>query len=52
MPMSCSGSEIALHLYPGEGVNMARRLPAAHTVLLADRRNDAMMAIRNHFAMS
>jgi asparagine synthase (glutamine-hydrolysing) len=46
-----SDSEIALHLYLRDGMNMTRRLRGEFAVLIADRRNDAMLAIRDRFGI-
>lgn len=46
-----SDSEIALHLYLREGMNMARHLRGEFAVVIADRRNGAMLAIRDRFGI-
>jgi asparagine synthase (glutamine-hydrolysing) len=46
-----SDSEIALHLYHREGMNLAQHLRGEYAVLLADRKNKAMMAIRDRFGI-
>ena len=46
-----SDSEIALHLYLREGMNLGRHLRGEFAALIADRRNDAMLAIRDRFGI-
>jgi len=46
-----SDSEIALHLYLREGMNLGRHLRGEFAALIADRRNDAMFAIRDRFGI-
>lgn len=46
-----SDSEIALHLYHRDGMNLAKSLRGEFAVLIADRRNNAMMAIRDRFGI-
>src|SRR5215472_15969094 len=46
-----SDSEIALHLYLREGMNLGRHLRGEFAALIADRRNRAMMAIRDRFGI-
>ena len=46
-----SDSEIALHLYLREGVNLGRHLRGEFAALIADRRNGAMVAIRDRFGV-
>jgi len=46
-----SDSEIALHLYLREGMNLGRHLRGEFAALIADRRNGAMLAIRDRFGI-
>jgi len=46
-----SDSEIALHLYHREGMNLAKHLRGEYAVLIADRPNNAMLAIRDRFGI-
>jgi asparagine synthase (glutamine-hydrolysing) len=46
-----SDSEIALHLYKREGMGLVRHLRGEFAVVIADRRNDAMIAIRDRFGI-
>jgi asparagine synthase (glutamine-hydrolysing) len=46
-----SDSEIALHLYLREGMNMGRHLRGEFAAVIADRRNRAMVAIRDRFGI-
>src|SRR5215469_9071450 len=46
-----SDSEIALHLYLREGMNLGRHLRGEFAAVIADRRNRAMMAIRDRFGI-
>jgi asparagine synthase (glutamine-hydrolysing) len=46
-----SDSEIALHLYLREGMNLGRQLRGEFAALIADRRNRAMLAIRDCFGI-
>jgi asparagine synthase (glutamine-hydrolysing) len=46
-----SDSEIALHLYLREGMNLGRQLRGEFAALIADRRNRAMLAIRDRFGI-
>ncbi len=46
-----SDSEIALHLYLREGMNLGRHLRGEFAAVIADRRNDAMFAIRDRFGI-
>ncbi len=46
-----SDSEIALHLYLREGMNLGRHLRGEFAALVADRRNRAMLAIRDRFGI-
>jgi asparagine synthase (glutamine-hydrolysing) len=46
-----SDSEIALHLYLREGMNLGRHLRGEFAVVIADRRNGAMLAIRDRFGI-
>ncbi len=46
-----SDSEIALHLYHRDGMNLGRHLRGEFAALIADRRNRAMMAIRDRFGI-
>ena len=46
-----SDSEIALHLYLREGMNLGRHLRGEFAALIADRRNRAMLAIRDRFGI-
>ena len=46
-----SDSEIALHLYLREGLGLTRHLRGEFAVLIADRRNDVMIAIRDRFGI-
>ena len=46
-----SDSEIALHLYLEEGMNLGRHLRGEFAALIADRRNRAMLAIRDRFGI-
>ncbi|MCX2979854.1 asparagine synthase (glutamine-hydrolyzing) [Halieaceae bacterium IMCC14734] len=47
-----SDSEIALHLYLREGMNMCQHLRGEYAVLIADQRNRAMIAIRDRFGIN
>jgi asparagine synthase (glutamine-hydrolysing) len=46
-----SDSEIALHLYLREGMNLGRQLRGEFAAVIADRRNRAMLAIRDRFGI-
>jgi asparagine synthase (glutamine-hydrolysing) len=46
-----SDSEIALHLYLRDGMNLGRHLRGEFAALLADRRNGALLAIRDRFGI-
>jgi len=46
-----SDSEIALHLYHRDGMNLCNQLRGEFAVVIADRRNRAMMAIRDRFGI-
>lgn len=46
-----SDSEVALHLYLREGMNLARHLRGEFAAVIADRRNGAMFAIRDRFGI-
>jgi len=46
-----SDSEIALHLYLREGMNLGRHLRGEFAALIADRRNRAMIAVRDRFGI-
>ena len=46
-----SDSEIALHLYLREGMNLGRHLRGEFAAVIADRRNGAMLAIRDRFGI-
>ncbi len=46
-----SDSEIALHLYLREGMNLGRHLRGEFAAVIADRRNRAMFAIRDRFGI-
>ena len=46
-----SDSEIALHLYLRHGMGLARHLRGEFAVVIADRRNNAMLAIRDRFGI-
>ena len=46
-----SDSEIALHLYDRDGVELARHLRGEYAVLIADPRNDALFAFRDRFGI-
>src|SRR5215469_15421654 len=46
-----SDSEIALHLYLREGMNLGRHLRGEFAAVIADRRNRTMMAIRDRFGI-
>ncbi|MEE8311463.1 MAG: asparagine synthase (glutamine-hydrolyzing) [Candidatus Binatia bacterium] len=46
-----SDSEIALHLYLREGLGLTRHLRGEFAVLIADRRNNAMIAVRDRFGI-
>ena len=46
-----SDSEIALHLYHREGMNLAQHLRGEYAVLIADRKNNAMIAVRDRFGI-
>ena len=46
-----SDSEIALHLYLREGMNLGRHLRGEFAALIADRRSGAMLAIRDRFGI-
>lgn len=46
-----SDSEIALHLYQRDGMQLCRHLTGEFAVLIADRRNDAMIGIRDRFGI-
>jgi asparagine synthase (glutamine-hydrolysing) len=46
-----SDSEIALHLYLREGMNLGRHLRGEFAAVIADRRNRAMLAIRDRFGI-
>ena len=46
-----SDSEIALHLYLREGMNLGRHLRGEFAALIADRRNRALLAIRDRFGI-
>src|SRR5262245_52460035 len=44
-------SEIALHLYLRDGMSLCRHLRGEFAVVIADRRNGAMLAIRDRFGI-
>jgi asparagine synthase (glutamine-hydrolysing) len=46
-----SDSEIALHLYHRDGMNLGGHLRGEYAAVIADRRNRAMMAIRDRFGI-
>jgi asparagine synthase (glutamine-hydrolysing) len=46
-----SDSEIALHLYLREGMSLGRHLRGEFAAVIADRRNRAMLAIRDRFGI-
>jgi asparagine synthase (glutamine-hydrolysing) len=46
-----SDSEIALHLYHRDGMDLGKHLRGEFAALIADRRNRAMMAIRDRFGI-
>ena len=46
-----SDSEILLHLYHRDGMSLARHLRGEFAGLIADRKNNAMMAIRDRFGI-
>src|SRR5437773_1117838 len=46
-----SDSEIALHLYLREGMNLGRHLRGEFAAVIADRRNNALLAIRDRFGI-
>jgi asparagine synthase (glutamine-hydrolysing) len=46
-----SDSEIALHLYLREGMNLGRHLRGEFAAVIADRRHGAMLAIRDRFGI-
>ena len=46
-----SDSEIALHLYLREGMNLGRHLRGEFAAVIADRRNRALLAIRDRFGI-
>jgi asparagine synthase (glutamine-hydrolysing) len=46
-----SDSEIALHLYLREGMNLGRHLRGEFAAVLADRRHGALLAIRDRFGI-
>ena len=46
-----SDSEIALHLYLREGMTLGRHLRGEFAAVIADRRNGAMLAIRDRFGI-
>lgn len=46
-----SDSEIALHLYLREGMNLGRHLRGEFAGLIADRRNGALLAFRDRFGI-
>jgi asparagine synthase (glutamine-hydrolysing) len=46
-----SDSEIALHLYLRDGMNLGQHLRGEFAAVIADRRNDAMLAIRDRFGI-
>jgi asparagine synthase (glutamine-hydrolysing) len=46
-----SDSEIALHLYLREGMNLGRHLRGEFAAVIADRRNGAMIGIRDRFGI-
>lgn len=46
-----SDSEIALHLYLREGMNLGRHLRGEFAAVIADRRNRVMLAIRDRFGI-
>lgn len=46
-----SDSEIALHLYLTKGVGAAQELRGEFAIVIADRRNNAMVAIRDRFGI-
>ena len=46
-----SDSEIALHLYQRDGMNLCKHLRGEYSVLIADRKNNAMIAIRDRFGI-
>ena len=46
-----SDSEIALHLYKRDGMGLVHHLRGEFAVVIADRRNDAMIGIRDRFGI-
>jgi asparagine synthase (glutamine-hydrolysing) len=46
-----SDSEVALHLYQRDGMQLCRHLRGEFAVLIADRRNGTMMGIRDRFGI-
>jgi asparagine synthase (glutamine-hydrolysing) len=46
-----SDSEIALHLYLREGMNLGRHLRGEFAAVIADRRHGALLAIRDRFGI-
>jgi len=46
-----SDSEIALHLYLRDGMNLGRQLRGEFAAVIADRRNNVMLAIRDRFGI-
>jgi len=46
-----SDSEIALHLYKRDGMSMLRHLRGEFAAVIADRRNNAMIGIRDRFGI-
>ena len=46
-----SDSEIALHLYLREGMNLGRHLRGEFAAVIADRRHGAMLAVRDRFGI-
>jgi len=46
-----SDSEIALNLYLRDGMNLGQQLRGEFAALIADRRNDAMIGIRDRFGI-
>ncbi len=46
-----SDSEIALHLYHRDGMNLAQELRGEYAVLIADQTNNALLGIRDRFGI-
>ena len=49
--MTDSDSEVALHLYKRDGMSMLRHLRGEFAAVIADRRNNAMIGIRDRFGI-